>query len=52
MAKAGRIVAQVSGIGIRIIKDGSTPRLQFLQDGSYYNFNFAKAQELGIITSA
>lgn len=52
MAKAGRIVAQVSGIGIRIIKDGSTPRLQFLQDGSYYNFNFAKARELGIITSA
>lgn len=52
MAKAGKIVAEVNGVGIRIVNDGDTnARLQLRNGSNYYNFNFAAAVSAGILTT-
>ncbi len=52
MAKEGKIVAEVNGVGIRIVNDGDTnARLQLRNGSNYYNFNFAAAVSAGILTT-
>ncbi len=52
MARGNTIVAQVNNVGIRVIKDSAGSRLQLRNGSAYYNFDFAKALSLGIITQA